>query len=284
LKAAVLNGSGRHACWHPEFLALCGHYCLEPIACARRDSESKGIAEASVRYVKHNALAGRDEELTCWESYSKFATYWLHNVANVRVHHTTKERPVDRLDKERALLRPLPQLPLDTDEIASAVVTPHARIKFDGNRYSVPADLARKTVMIRADATQLRIFHQGCEVARHDRCQERGQLVIQTVHQLEALNKRRRVRAHHVEEMFDALGPLAQAFHVQLCQRPVKTVVHLRRVLRLVRLYGRQEVLAAKWGKRGVVHFSQQGALNAQSGTLRILLDSLPTRDYDVSL
>jgi hypothetical protein len=124
-------------------------------------------------------------------------------------------------------------------------VTPHARIKFDGNRYSVPADLARETVMIRADATQLRIFHQGCEVARHDRCHERGQLVIQTVHQLDALNKRRRVRAHHVEEMFDALGPLAQAFHIQLCQRPVKTVVHLRRVLRLVRLYGRQEVLAA---------------------------------------
>jgi transposase len=245
LKAAVLNGSGRHACWHPEFLALCGHYCLEPIACARRDPESKGIAEASVRYVKHNALAGRDEELTCWEDYPTFARYWLDHVANVRVHHTTKERPVDRWEKERAQLRPLPQLPLDTDEIASAVVTPHARIKFDANRYSVPPELARKTVMIRADAAQLRVFHQGCEVARHDRCYERGQLIVQTAHQLEALKKRRRVRAHQVEELFDALGPLAQAFHVQLCQRPVKTVVHLRRVLHLVRLYGRQEVLAA---------------------------------------
>ncbi|NLX99362.1 MAG: hypothetical protein GXY83_24760 [Rhodopirellula sp.] len=40
LKAAVLNGSGRHACFHPEFLALCGHFCMEPIACARRDPES----------------------------------------------------------------------------------------------------------------------------------------------------------------------------------------------------------------------------------------------------
>jgi transposase len=245
LKAAVLNGSGRHACWHPDFLALCGHYYLEPIACARRDPESKGIAEASVRYVKHNALAGRDEELTCWEDYPKFAQYWLDQVANVRVHHTTKERPVDRWHQERAQLRPLPQLPLDTDEIASAVVTPHARIKFDGNRYSVPPELARKTVMIRADAIQLRVFHQGGEVARHDRCYARGQLLVQTIHQLEALKQRHRVRAHQVEEMFDALGPLAQAFHVQLCQRPVKTVVHLRRVLHLVRLYGRQDVLAA---------------------------------------
>jgi transposase len=26
LKSAVLNGSGRHACYHPEFLALCGYF------------------------------------------------------------------------------------------------------------------------------------------------------------------------------------------------------------------------------------------------------------------
>ena len=42
LKAAVLNGHGRSACLHPEFLALCGYFCLEAIACARRDPESKG--------------------------------------------------------------------------------------------------------------------------------------------------------------------------------------------------------------------------------------------------
>ena len=46
LKAAVINGSGRAACFHPEFLALCGSYCMQPIACQRRDPESKGIVEA----------------------------------------------------------------------------------------------------------------------------------------------------------------------------------------------------------------------------------------------
>lgn len=37
LKAAVISGSGREATLHPAFLALCGHYCLEPIACTARD-------------------------------------------------------------------------------------------------------------------------------------------------------------------------------------------------------------------------------------------------------
>ena len=58
LKAAVISGSGRTACLHPEFLALCGYFCMEPIACTARDPESKGTVEAKVRYVKHNALAG----------------------------------------------------------------------------------------------------------------------------------------------------------------------------------------------------------------------------------
>jgi hypothetical protein len=36
LKFAVVNGSGRNAPMHREFMALCGHFCLESIARARR--------------------------------------------------------------------------------------------------------------------------------------------------------------------------------------------------------------------------------------------------------
>jgi transposase len=245
LKAAVLNGSGRQACLHPEFLALCGHFYLEPIACPRRDPESKGLVEASVRYVKRNALAGRDEELCQWEDYARLAVSWRDGVANVRLHQTTKERPLDRFQKERSLLRPLPALAFDTGEVVSAVVNSHARVHFDGNRYSVPADLARKTVMLRADATQLRVLLGGVEVARHTRSYDRGQVICLSDHQLDALQKRRRLRAQDVEKAFDALGAPARQFHLELCRRPLKTAVHLRRLMNLVRLYGRAEVLAA---------------------------------------
>ena len=101
LKAAVLSGSGRYACLHPEFLALCGHFCMEPIACARRDPESKGIVEGGVRYVKCSALAGRREELVTWDDYRRLAPQWRDEVANVRLHAATKERPIDRFQKER---------------------------------------------------------------------------------------------------------------------------------------------------------------------------------------
>jgi transposase len=80
LKSAVLNGSGRSACFHPEFQALCGYFCLQPIACAPRDPESKGVVEGKVRYVKHNALAGRADELLRFEDYLALAPYWRDQV------------------------------------------------------------------------------------------------------------------------------------------------------------------------------------------------------------
>jgi hypothetical protein len=48
-----------------------------------------------------------------------------------------------------------------------------------------------------------------------------------------------------MENAFDALGEEARHFHLQLRRRPVKTTVHLRRLLNLVRLYGRADVMAA---------------------------------------
>ena len=245
LKAAVINGSGRTACFHPEFLALCGYYCLQPIPCERRDPESKGIVEAGVRYVKRNALAGRAEELVHFEDYLAFAPCWRDQVANLRVHETTRQRPVDHFAHERSLLRKLPAIPFDTDEVVPAVVSPHARIEFDGNRYSAPPTLVRRPVTIRATRDELRVLHEGRVVAQHVRCYQRRQSILSPDHQLAALALRRRSQASALEHEFDALGPAARQFHLHLRSQPVKTGVHLRRLLGLARLYGLTELLSA---------------------------------------
>jgi hypothetical protein len=129
--------------------------------------------------------------------------------------------------------------------VVAAVVSSHARIRFDSNRYSVPPKLARKTVLVRADPRQVRILYQGHEVACHTRSFERRQLICQDEHLLEAKTLRRRQTKNAVEEEFDRLGEAAQTFHLRLLSRPVKPSVHLRRLLKLARLYGPEEVLAA---------------------------------------
>jgi transposase len=241
LKAAVLNGSGRNACLHPEFLALCGHYYLEPIACQRRDPESKGIVEAGVRYVKYNALQGR--ELTCWDDYQQLAVTWRDEVANMRIHKATGQRPVDRFQEEQ--LRALSSVCFDTDELVPTVVTSHARISFDGNRYSVPPEYVRKPVTIRADANRVRIIYEGREAACHNRCYARGQLVRQDEHHLQALLLRKRNQANYRANAFDELGDVARQFHLKLLTRPIKATHHIRRLMGLVNTYGQADVLAS---------------------------------------
>jgi hypothetical protein len=89
------------------------------------------------------------------------------------------------------------------------------------------------------------VLHEGQLVAQHLRCYERGQLIVLPDHRLAALALRKRSRGTAVEREFDALGPEARQFHLHLKGQPVKTGVHLRRLLGLARLYGTAELLAA---------------------------------------
>jgi hypothetical protein len=243
---AVVPGTyGRNAHFQAEFAEFCGYHRVDPLACDRGDPESKGVVEASVRYVKKNALAGRDDELTSFEAYRKLAVYWRDEIANVRKHNTTDERPIDRFERERGLLRPLPPIPYDTDDVIPTVVTPFARVRFETNRYSVPPEYARKAVILRADDQWLRVVHRGNEIAKHRRSFERKLRVTDPEHQKAAVALRKRSRARQIEIDFDALGSEAQAFRRGLLRVPVKPIVHLRHILRLVRLYGKAEVVAA---------------------------------------
>lgn len=244
-KPAVLDGHGRNARLRPDFLALCGHYCLQPIACQRRDPESKGIVEAGVRYVKHNALQGREDQLRTWTDYQNLSVYWRDQVANVRIHETTRERPCDRFLREQPALRPVPEFPFDTDEDFPTIVSDHCRVRFDANRYSVPPEYRGKTVAVRANDRAVWVLFDGKEIARHRRCYEKRQILVLPQHHLAALELRHRSRVTQNESDFDTLGPVARAFHLKLLTVPVRKELHLRKILALVRLYGRHDVLAA---------------------------------------
>ena len=64
-------------------------------------------------------------------------------------------------------------------------------------------------------------------------------------HRLAALALSRLCRSSALEHAFDALGPEARQFHIPFKKRPVKTGVHLRRLLGLARLYGAARLLGA---------------------------------------
>jgi hypothetical protein len=63
-------------------------------------------------------------------------------------------------------------------------------------------------------------------------------------HCLAAIAPSRRSRSSALEQAFDILGPEARQFHLYLKRQPVKTGVHLRRLLGLARVYNTSELLS----------------------------------------
>ena len=138
--------------------------------------------------MKRNALAGRDDELVRFEDYVALPPKWRDQVANIRLHETTRERPVDRFQRERSLMhhyQGFPSTPTGSWRAVVASFTP--QIEFDANRYSVPPHLTRQTVTVHADGHEVRILHQGQVIARHARCYQRRQLIVLPDHRLAAL-------------------------------------------------------------------------------------------------
>ena len=89
-----------------EFLRFARHWGFTARACRPYRAQTKGKVERPVRYLRGNFVYGRtflqDGDLDHQRQL------WLEQVANVRVHGTTRERPRVRFDREeRFLLQPL---------------------------------------------------------------------------------------------------------------------------------------------------------------------------------
>ena len=92
-----------------EFLRFASHHDFRIRACRPYRAKTKGKVERPVSYVRSNFFYGRT--FTSDDDLNHQARHWLDHVANVRTHGTLKERPVDRFEHERDVLKPLASRP-----------------------------------------------------------------------------------------------------------------------------------------------------------------------------
>ena len=97
-KALVVRWQGDRPIFHAEFEAFCRHWGITPRACRPYRARTKGKVERSVGYSKSNAL-GR-LSFVSWEALEAHLVWWMREVADVRLHGTTHERPIDRFPRE----------------------------------------------------------------------------------------------------------------------------------------------------------------------------------------
>jgi transposase len=106
-KLVVLGrGTDGTPLWNERFLDFALRIGMDIQLCRGYRPQTKGRVESGIKYVKGNFWPGiqfiDDEDL------NRQGRTWYETVANVRVHGTTHERPIDRWPAERAALHALP--------------------------------------------------------------------------------------------------------------------------------------------------------------------------------
>ena len=108
MKAVIVKderSAGGRITENVEFLRFAHHWDFRVRACRPYRAKTKGKVERPVSYLRSSFFYGRT--FTSDSDLNAQAQHWLDTVANVRVHSTLKERPLDRLARELGSLKPL---------------------------------------------------------------------------------------------------------------------------------------------------------------------------------
>lgn len=109
---------------------------------------------------------------------------WTREVADVRIHGTTGEAPLERFARdEAAALRPLSgRPPFRQIRELTRVVQADGCVELDTNRYSVPWRLIGARVTVRASEGEVVVSHAGAEIARHGERRGRRERALRPEH------------------------------------------------------------------------------------------------------
>jgi transposase len=177
-RTLVLGRSEHRVVWHPLFEDLARYYGFTPHACQPYRARTKGKVESGVKYVKRNALAGR--RFTSWAELNGWLERWSGAVADVRIHGTTHERPLERFAREQ--LTPLGvRPPYRYERVRVRRVANDALVAVGAARYSVPAEYVGTVVSVQESAEHYEFCHQEKLIARHQKA-ARHRVVMAPAH------------------------------------------------------------------------------------------------------
>lgn len=161
------NPLTREVIFNERFHAFTSYWKIRPRACAPYRARTKGKDESGVKYLKRNCIAGREFE--SWRDLEAHLAWWLREIADVRIHGTTGEKPIKRFKRDEAsYLKSLDGCPpfYQIQEF-QRIVHNDACIEVGTNQYSVPWRYIKEEVSIQIISNELVVLHGSNEIARH---------------------------------------------------------------------------------------------------------------------
>lgn len=248
LLTVVAEHDGRLIRFNPRFLAFAREYGFYPRACNPRAAWEKGKIEAGIGYLRSNFWPLRS--FTDLADVNRQTQQWLKEIANVRMHRETRQRPCDRFRPDG--LRSLPALAPDYRDTVEVLVHKDLRWHFDANHYCAPARLIGQRLMAKADASAVALYApDGSEIVRYARSWRRGQAFGAERFEKELLAQRPAAQRSQAQQrllaLLHGLCPQAtvEAYLRGLADSDRSLTRQLRELLELFRAYRSEQIAAS---------------------------------------
>ena len=259
---------GRHVgpgkVWiNPTFKRFADEYGFEVIILPPGKKDRHGIVERPFSYIENNFLAGR--EFDDLEDLNRQADLWRARTANVRIHGTLRQRPVDRLKRERPFLKPLPPSKTDTfyREVQRVVLRDFS-VAIDTNHYSVSPQLIGQRATVRLYNDHLQVWVNDQLDCKHTYCTGKHQRQVLAEHE----KSFREMTGQHqlLANAFLRLGRPAESYYEGLKnEKGAAAGYHLQRILKLADRHGADVTAGA------MAHAQRYGAYSADAVTRVVL-------------
>jgi transposase len=240
----VLRGTGREMVPVPEMAAFAERFGFQFMAHELGDANRSARVERPFWFVERNFLAGR--RFANWQDLNQQARQWCDRV-NATYKKHIRAVPRELFAVERQHLKPLPVWIPEVYRLQERIVDVEGYVALNSNRYSVPFTWIGRRVEVRETKDQVVIQLDARNAVTHQRVAEAEyQRITVAAHRPPRGPSSQRPNPHPEEQLILQAAPEITDYVTALKQRSRKLVVlALRQLLRLVRDYPREPLLAA---------------------------------------
>lgn len=209
-KCFALEASMYDPLLNPSLLRFAAHYgfvmeCLPP-----RDPEKKGKVERMMPFVRR-LFESYPKELISLEHAQNHMNQKVA-IANERRHGTTCQKPLSVfLEQEVNVLKPLPPLSYEREEVAYPTVRKDGFVRFSNKYYAVADEHIGKDVVVIATSSQVSIYDRGRLLELYDRIHQK-----ETTHVVKEYLRKSWQRVEEQNEgllvLAKKIGPKAEEF------------------------------------------------------------------------
>ena len=165
-KACVDRWEMGQPVFNRKYLEFATHYRFRPLTITPGCPSENLKVERPFHYLDRSFLNGR--EFRDRDDLNGQLQKWLTDVNDVRIHGTTKKRPVDMYIEEHPFLQILPASHFDTSQVVHLVVNQESCVQWKGYLYVVPEKYMYEVCPVRITEDHLVVYSPtGEQLATH---------------------------------------------------------------------------------------------------------------------